>query len=48
MPRKAKKQGKVQAVRAAERGITPGELAPLMQQLMLPMVAGMAATKRTS
>lgn len=47
MPRKAKKQGKVQTLRVVRRGIAPAELAPLMQQLMLPMVAGMAATKRT-
>lgn len=47
MPRKAEKQGKVHVLRAGRRGVAPSELAPLMQQLMLPMVAGMAATKRT-
>lgn len=47
MPRKAEKPGKVHVLRVGRRGTTPAELSPLMQQLMLPMIAGMAATKRT-
>ena len=47
MPRKAEKQGNVHALHVARRGVAPAELAPLLTQLMLPMVAGMAATKRT-
>lgn len=47
MPRRAEKSRKVHTLRVVRRGLAPAELAPLLQQLMLPMVAGMAATKRT-
>ena len=47
MPRKAEKPGKVHVLRVGRGGTAPAELTPLLQQLMLPMIAGMAATKRT-
>jgi len=46
MGRRAEKQGKVQVLRAG-RGADTGDLMPLLRRMILPMVAGMAETKRT-
>lgn len=37
----------VHILRVGRRGTAPAELTPLLQQPMLPMIAGTTATKRT-
>jgi hypothetical protein len=46
MGSRAEKQGKVQVL-GAGRGHDTQDLMPLLRQMILPMVAGMAQTKRT-
>jgi putative transposase len=46
MGRRAEKRGKVQVLRAG-RGTDTQDLMPLLRQMILPMVAGMAQTKRS-
>jgi hypothetical protein len=46
MGRRAEKRGKVQVLRAGQ-GTNTQDLMPLLRQMILPMVASMAQTKRS-